>query len=217
MFLFVLQESTSRFDRNVKRVLKAVDWPDAKKLKRSHSHRQHHEHRHEDLPPSSSSHQAGPSSSSTPQAGTSSTASVTSLCGLPLFFIASSWSFITTYLHSYCQQPALASRHSCSNLGLTVRLVVFVFSYFTYPTSLLGVQALLMQQPLTGSATRRGTESEPRSGWHRCACSSWPLLTRQSASGRSLFLNPLLSVFFRPLFSCSPKQTMPKPEPGCTC
>ena len=66
-----LQESTARFNRNVNRVLKAVDWPDAKKVKRPHSHRQHHEHHHEDMPPSSSSHQAGPSSSPLPEAGVS--------------------------------------------------------------------------------------------------------------------------------------------------
>lgn len=131
-------------------------------------------------------------------------------------FVASLF-FMPSQLVSHSWLPALASHHSCSNLVLKVRLVVFVFSCFTYPTSLLGVQALLTQQCLRGSATRRGTESEPRSGWHSCACSSWPPLTRQSASGRSLFLNPLLSVFFRPLFSCTPKQTIPKPRPGCTC
>lgn len=69
--MLFLQESNARFNRNVNRVLKAVDWPDAKKVKRPHSHRQHHEHQHEDLPQSSSSHQAGPSSSPHPETGVS--------------------------------------------------------------------------------------------------------------------------------------------------
>ena len=58
----MLQESAAKLNKNMTRVLKAVDWPERRKVKRPHSHHHHdlhQDHQHDEDPSSSSLHGQG--------------------------------------------------------------------------------------------------------------------------------------------------------------